>query len=59
MLLTSGYGHGAALDLDLGSVTIHVLKRAELPVLVCQSHGVRAGEPGRHAARIVPREEER
>ncbi len=36
MLLMGGYGHGAALNLVLGSATIDVLERTELPVLVCQ-----------------------
>ena len=36
MLLMGGYGHGAALNLVLGSATIDVLERTDLPVLVCQ-----------------------
>ena len=36
LLLMGGYGHGAALNLVLGSATIDVLERSELPVLVCQ-----------------------
>ncbi len=36
LLLMGGYGHGAALNLVLGSATIDVLERTEIPVLVCQ-----------------------
>ncbi len=36
MLLMGGYGHGAALNLVLGSATVDVLERTHLPVLVCQ-----------------------
>ena len=36
MLLMGGYGHGAALNLVLGSAIVDVLERSELPVLVCQ-----------------------
>ena len=36
ILLMGGRGRGAALNLVLGSATTDVLKRSELPVLVCQ-----------------------